>query len=168
MKPEIRDINHVTLIVDNLEEAASFYEKEFGLSPLPAYNFDYPVMFYRLNETQQLHLSEWEDKPSFRGHVCFKINQWNETFWRFRELGVIDITPWGKVRQLPDGPMQMFVRDPSGNLLELSSLPDYKVDPKILETEEFQAGLYKSDRGEEGARGFKSDDATLYHGLKEK
>jgi lactoylglutathione lyase len=56
----------------------------------------------------------------------------------------------------------MFVRDPSGNLLELSSPPGYEIDPKILEDDLFKAGIYVSGRND--FRGYKSKDATLYHG----
>jgi lactoylglutathione lyase len=125
-------INHVALVVSNLEEACAFYENELGLEPIPAFLFDYPTAFFKFNEEQQLHLTEWEDTYSFRGHLCVTVDDINTVFFRMKELGVIDINPWGKVRQLPDGAIQMFVRDPSGNLVEISSDPDDKdkIDPK--------------------------------------
>ncbi len=154
-------INHVTVIVDNLEKATQFYEQELGLEPLSAFRFDYPVMFFRVNAEQQLHISEWEDTPSFRGHICFVADDFNAIFFRMKELNAIDIKPWGKVRQLPDGAMQMFLRDPSGNLLEISSSPDAEIDPQIFKDELYGEGLYVSNRND--FRGNKSDDATLYH-----
>ncbi|OOG19687.1 glyoxalase [Sphingobacterium sp. CZ-UAM] len=154
-------INHVTLIVDNLERATQFYQKELGLEPLSAFQFDYPVMFFRINGEQQLHISEWEDVPSFRGHTCFVTDDFNAIFSRMKALNAIDIQPWGKVRQLPDGAMQMFVRDPSGNLLEISSSPDADIDPQIMKDELYEAGLYVSNRND--PRGYQSADATLYH-----
>ena len=154
-------INHVTLIVDQLEKAAEFYEKELGLEVIPAFLFDYPTAFFKINETQQLHLSEWDDYQSFRGHLCLTVDDFNQVFYRMKELDIIDIAPWGKVRQLPDGAMQMFVRDPSGNLVELSSEPDYEVDPKIFEDELYHDSIYVSGRND--YRGYKSKDATLYH-----
>ncbi|MEM1325036.1 MAG: VOC family protein [Bacteroidota bacterium] len=158
----INEINHVTLIVEQLETAAEFYENELGLEVIPAFVFDYPTAFFKINDTQQLHLSEWEDAQSFRGHVCFKVNNFSQLFWRCKELDIIDTTPWGKVRQLPDGAMQMFIRDPSGNLVEISSSPTDVTDPKILKDELYQEGLYASGRND--FRGYKSEDATLYHG----
>ncbi|MDE0560402.1 VOC family protein [Algoriphagus sp. NF] len=155
------NINHVALVVTNLEEACQFYEKELGLEAIPAFLFDYPTAFFKINEDQQLHLTEWEDVFSFRGHICLQVDDINAIYWRMKELGVIDIKPWGHVRQLPDGPIQMFVRDPSGNLLELSSAPDAKIDPKIFEDELFKAGIYVSGRND--FRGYKTKDATLYH-----
>jgi catechol 2,3-dioxygenase-like lactoylglutathione lyase family enzyme len=157
-------INHVALVVKNLEEACEFYEKELGLEAIPAFLFDYPTAFFKFNETQQLHLTEWDDAYSFRGHICVTMDDINETFWRMKALGIIDTSPWGKVRVLPGGNIQMFVRDPSGNLLELSNPPSFKIDPKILEDELFQEGIYVSGRND--FRGYKSKDATLYHGAK--
>ncbi|KIA94057.1 glyoxalase [Pedobacter kyungheensis] len=154
-------INHVTLIVDNLEKAGAFYSQELGLEPLPAFQFDYPVMFFRFNDEQQLHISEWEDQTSFRGHICVQVDDFSSVFFRMKALNAIDINPWGKVRKLPDGAMQMFVRDPAGNLVEISSIPGSEVDEQIFKDELYEEGLYVSNRND--YRGLKSDNATLYH-----
>lgn len=164
----IQRINHVTLIVGDLEEACRFYEDEFGLEALPAFKFDYPAQFYRINAEQQLHLTEWEDQYSFRGHVCFQVDDFNAVFQRMKELGRIDVKPWGRVRRLPDGGMQMFVRDPAGNLLEISSPATAHIDPSVFDDEtlaEAAPGLYVSSRND--ARGLQSEDATLYHGQRD-
>ena len=158
---KVLNINHVALVVSNLEAACEFYEKELGLEPLPAFLFDYPTAFFKINETQQLHLTEWPDVYSFRGHLCLVIVDINSMYWRMKTLGIIDTSPWGMVRVLPSGNIQMFVRDPSGNLLELSSPPGYVIDPEILADDLFKAGIYVSGRND--FRGYKSKDATLYH-----
>jgi catechol 2,3-dioxygenase-like lactoylglutathione lyase family enzyme len=160
----IRQINHATLIVGDLEAARAFYESVLGLEPLPSFNFDYPVQFYRLNAQQQLHLSEWEDQASFRGHVCFQTDDFTALFWRMRELGAIDTAPWGRVRRLPDGSPQMFVRDPAGNLLEFTSPPQLPVDEAIFADQlaESGANMYVSNRDD--GRGTRGEAATLYHG----
>ncbi len=158
------EINHVSLIVDDIETAAAFYEKELGLEPLPAYKFDYPAAFFRVNATQQLHVTEWKDYPSFRGHVCLRVDDWMAAFRRFRTLGIIDIRAWGKVRKLPDGTFQMFIRDPSGNLVEISGPPGSKVDESIFGADELcqaETGAFVS--GRDDARGLQSEDASLYH-----
>jgi lactoylglutathione lyase len=155
------NINHVALVVSNLEAACEFYEHELGMEPIPAFLFDYPTAFFKINDSQQLHLTEWDDAYSFRGHLCMQVDDINAIFWRMKDLGIIDTSPWGKVRQLPDGPLQMFVRDPSGNLVELSCKPGTEIDPTILQDELFLAGIYVSGRND--FRGYKSKDATLYH-----
>ena len=161
--PRMLRINHVTLVVDDLAEACKFYEEEFGLEALPAFKFDYPAQFYKINDEQQLHLTEWEDKPSFRGHVAIQVDDFSDCFRRMRARGVIDTAPWGKVRRLPDGSMQMFIRDPSNNLVEISCPASDPVDESIFEEElvESEPGAYVS--GRDDARGLQSKNATLYH-----
>jgi len=160
----ITRINHVTLVVSDLEEAVQFYSDELGLEPLPAFKFDYPAQFYKLNDAQQLHLTEWEDVFSFRGHVCFQVDDFNGLFRQMKALGRIDTSPWGKVRRLPDGALQMFIRDPSGNLLEVSAAPGTPLDDDIQADAELvqqREGLYVSNRND--ARGLQAESGTLYH-----
>ena len=161
--PRIVNINHVALVVDDLQEAIEFYEQEMGLERLPAFEFDYPAQFFKINETQQLHLTEWKDKPSYRGHWCVEVDDFNALFWRMKELGKIDVEPWGKVRRLPSGGMQMFIRDPSDNLIEACCRPEFEVDDRIFDDDlaEREAGLFVS--GRDDARGDQSADASLFH-----
>ena len=160
---QIKHLNHITIIVDDFEKARHFYEKELGLEPLPSFQFDYPTMFYRINDRQQIHISEWKDQPSYRGHVCLEVDDFSPFFFRMKELGVIDTEPWGKCRRLPDGSMQMFIRDPAQNLLELICPADVPVDERIFEDELFEThkNMYVSDR--EDNRGVQSESASLYH-----
>ena len=116
------------------------------------------------DDIKSYYLTEWDDAQSFRGHVALEVTDFNSMFYRCKELGIIDTKPWGKVRQLPHGVMQMFIRDPSGNLVEISSPPSYKdqIDPAIFEDEFYQDGIYVSGRND--FRGHKRENATLYHG----
>ncbi len=160
----ILNINHVALVVDSIEEARAFYGTELGLELLPSFDFDYPAVFFRVNETQQLHITEWEDTMSFRGHFCMVVENFVELFQRLHSAGRIDVRPWGNVRRLPDGGMQMFARDPAGNLLEFASRPEEAIDPVLFESDlvDETPGLYSS--GREDGRGLGSADATLHHG----
>jgi catechol 2,3-dioxygenase-like lactoylglutathione lyase family enzyme len=161
---KILQIQHVTVVVDDLEEACVFYEKELGLEPLPVFDLDFPAQFFKINEQQQLHVTEWQDKPSFRGHLCFQVDDFNSIFYRMKELQVIDTSPWGNVRRLPDGAMQMFVRDPSNNLIEISCPEGPAIDGAIFDDELVDAGTSLFKSGREDARGKRGDGATLYHG----
>ena len=69
------------------------------------------------------------------------------------------------MRKLPDGTFQMFIRDPAGNLLEISAPPDSDVDESIFAADDLcdaEPGAYMS--GRDDARGMQSEDASLYHG----
>jgi len=158
---KVKGINHVSLIVDNLEKCRDFYTNILGLEELPAFPFDYPVQFYKINDHQQLHLTEWKDAVSFRGHFCIEVDNFNEAFRKFKTLGIIDTASWGKVRKLKGGTMQMFIRDPAGNLIEISHPDAATVDPEIFKDELFEeAEIYISGRGD--ARGARGENASLY------
>jgi hypothetical protein len=124
------------------------------------------VQFYRLNDAQQLHITEWQDTPSFRGYLCLQVADFNAAFRTFKALGIIDTAPWGLARRLRDGAMQMFIRDPAGNLIEISHPDAASVAPDILADALVEAGdVFVSGRGD--ARGTRSETATLYHGERE-
>lgn len=161
---KVLQIQHATVVVDDLEKACAFYEHELGLEPLPTFNLDFPAQFFKINEEQQLHVTEWEDQASFRGHLCLQVDDFDSIFFRMRELGTIDTSPWGKVRRLPDGAMQMFIRDPAGNLIEISCPSDVAVDETIFKDDlvDAEGRLYESKRDD--PRGLHTEDATLYHG----
>lgn len=145
----VKGIHHVSLIVDDLEKSRDFYTNVLGLQELPAFKFDYPVQFYQINETEQLHLTEWQEAPLFRGHFCLEVDDFNTAFYQFKELGVIDTAPWGKVRKLKNGAMQMFVRDPAGNLIEITYRGSEPIDPAIMQDELFEtAEVYVSGRND--------------------
>lgn len=155
-------INHVTVIVDDLAAGVQFYSEQLGLEKLPAFDLDFPVQFFRVNDHQQLHVTEWKDTPSFRGHVCFEVDDFTAVFNRMKALGAIDTAPWGLVRRLPDGAMQMFVRDPAGNLLEINCPSTVEVDEAIFRDAlvENEASTFES--GRDDRRGERGLDATLY------
>ena len=95
--------------------------------------------------------------------MCFRIETFNDLFRKMKALGVIDTSPWGKCRRLPDGSMQMFVRDPAGNLLEFIAPKEVPIDPDVLADDlvDADADRYVSARND--TRGFKSNEATLHH-----
>ena len=156
-------MNHVALVVDNLEKACEFYENVLKLEKIPAFKFDYPAQFYQFKDGFQLHLSEWEDKPSYRGHICIQVSDFNEVYYESKKRDIIDIQRWGKIRRLPEGAMQMFIKDPSENLIEVSCKPEVPVDESLWEDQSISEkgqGIFVSNRND--TRGYKSEDAKLY------
>jgi lactoylglutathione lyase len=146
----IQQIHHVTIIVDNLEKACEFYEDVLGLQPVNMVNLDFPAQFYKVGDRQQLHITEWEDTRSFRGHVCFQVNEIMPLFHKLKERNILDTEPWGKARMLPDGAMQMFFRDPAGNLVEISCPAGTPIDPEIFKDPQVEPkrGVYTSGRND--------------------
>ncbi len=126
-------IQHVNLMVDDLAAADEFYGEVLGLERSPAPDLGFPAQFYNVNDSQQLHVNELGDVHPERAHFCLRLDNFDEIFRRALDLGIIETETWGKVRRLPTGVMQAFIRDPSGNLIELSCEADHPVDPSIFD-----------------------------------
>ncbi|MFK7743147.1 MAG: VOC family protein [Planctomycetota bacterium] len=142
-------LQHVNVNVDDLDAAVAFYRDVIGL-PLDATpDQGFRSQFFRLGETAQIHMNEIEDVHQFRGHFCLVAPDFVAVFERALRADAIDTRAWGRVRQLPSGAMQMFLRDPSGNLVEIGSAKDADLDPKLFEHEmvEPERGVYRMKPG---------------------
>jgi lactoylglutathione lyase len=133
--PHDNSIQHVNLMVDDLAAAETFYGEVLGLPRAPTPDLGFPAQFFAVNETQELHVNELDDLRPERAHFCLRVDDFDSLFRRADELGIIETETWGKVRRLPTGVMQLFVRDPAGNLIELSCEADQPVDSAIFDLE---------------------------------
>jgi len=131
-------VHHINLMVDELGPAVAFYGTALGLETVPTPEMGFPAQFFRINELQEIHVNELPDITPERAHFCLRVDDFTAHFRRMKALGAIEIKTWGKIRRLPSGVMQMFVRDPSGNLIELSCEADQHVDPVIFDEALFE------------------------------
>jgi len=127
-----RSFLHVNILVDDLEPAVVFYRDELGLKTDDTPEQGMPSQFFRLDNGSQIHMNEVKDIRSFRAHFALDVDNFSAVFRRMKEIGAIDLKAWGNVRKLPGGKMQMFVRDPSDNLVEINSCLEEIIDPDIL------------------------------------
>jgi lactoylglutathione lyase len=113
-------INHVSIPCRDLDESERFYREVFGLERIPAPDFRRPVRWLRLGE-HQLHLMATpEDEPLAGQHFGFDVDDFEAAYVKLRELGAIDDeTHTHPIWELPDGSVQMYARDPAGNLIEI-------------------------------------------------
>jgi catechol 2,3-dioxygenase-like lactoylglutathione lyase family enzyme len=144
-------IHHVNVNVDDLGPAIPFYRDVLGLPLDPTPDQGMESQFFRINDRQQIHMNVLKDARAYRGHFCLEVPDFEGVFRRAKAVGAIDIEPWGRVRALPNGKMQMFVRDPHGNLIEVASQPGVEIDPKLFEDElvEPERGVYRLEPGAE-------------------
>jgi catechol 2,3-dioxygenase-like lactoylglutathione lyase family enzyme len=145
-------IQHVNVNVDNLDAAIPFYRDVLGLPLDDTPDQGFRCQFFRIGSTsQQIHMNEMRDERQFRGHFCLVVPDFMGVFKRAKARNAIDLNAWGKVRQLPNGKMQMFVRDPSGNLIEIASTASESIDLAVfqddLELVEPQRGIYRMEPG---------------------
>jgi catechol 2,3-dioxygenase-like lactoylglutathione lyase family enzyme len=113
-------INHVSIVADDLDESARFYEDLFGMERLPTARFPEPVLWLRLGD-QQLHLfTSDEDPPTPRQHLGIDVADFDALYAKAKELGILDTRAFGSpLRSHPAGWVQLYLRDPAGNLVEV-------------------------------------------------
>lgn len=144
-------LHHVTLMCSDLQATTAFYHRELGLEPINKGELDYPGCFLQINAEQELHLAEMKDRPpSFRGHFCLQVQDFNRLFWRMDKLGILETSTWGKIRELPNGSIQFYVRDPANNLVEITSFPEARlsIDSLIFSHSLWGGTPYKSGLGD--------------------
>jgi catechol 2,3-dioxygenase-like lactoylglutathione lyase family enzyme len=111
-------LNHVTVQVDELEASIRFYEEMFGLERLVAPNFGVPVAWLRVGDLQ-VHLTERPGPPS--GHFALQVADLGAVYRRAVENGSLARDAQGHaVYILPSGEIQLYVLDPSSNVVEVN------------------------------------------------
>jgi lactoylglutathione lyase len=143
------NLQHVNVNVGDLASATAFYHGVLGLALDPTPDQGFESQFFRINAQQQIHMNVIEDARPYRAHFCIEVSDFMGVFQRAKAAGAIDLEPWGRVRRLPGGKMQMFVRDPHGNLVEIGSTGDAVIDPTLFEDElvEPEPGIYRMAPG---------------------
>jgi YD repeat-containing protein len=114
-------ITHVSIFASDLDESARFYEELFGMERLPTAKFPSGrVLWLRLGG-QQLHLFEsGEDRPTLRHHFGMDVDDFDAVYAKAKERGLLDTRAFGApLRSHPTGWVQMYLRDPAGNLVEV-------------------------------------------------
>jgi lactoylglutathione lyase len=115
-----RGLTHVSVHAHDLEESARFYEELFGMEEIPAPDFPFPVRWLRVGDLQ-LHLFQSEDPAPRTHHFGIDVDDFEAAYRKVGELGVGEGSGYfSRVYQLPDGAVQLYVRDPAGNLVEIN------------------------------------------------
>lgn len=128
----VRQIDHVTLVVQELERSRRFYEDVLGMEAAQRPGFRFPGLWFRAGATL-VHLIEAhaESGPaeffvpeqcliSRTHHFAFEVDDAHAAVARLTELG-IPLVDGPKLR--PDGPTQIYIQDPDRHLVELFSIP---------------------------------------------
>ena len=153
-------LNHVSVHANDLEESAAFYVELFGMVPIARPNFAFPGRWLRVGG-QQLHLFVREEAtaPIFH-HMAIDVDDFETVYTKVRDRGLFDRDTFGgEIIVLPDGAVQMYLRDPAGNILEVDWPSIDALDPAVVgEIRRLADSVPQTAE---------SREATLYHQLRE-
>lgn len=112
-------INHVSVNAIDLQASVDFYVELLGAEPLTTPNFGLPVQWLALGTTQ-LHLFERDLEPTSHHHFGITVDDLEPVFRVAEKRGAFDdIAFKNRLVELPGDVVQLYVRDPAGNLVEI-------------------------------------------------
>ncbi|HEX3688924.1 MAG TPA: VOC family protein [Solirubrobacteraceae bacterium] len=116
MSPQL---NHVSVNARNLQESVDFYVDLLGAELIATPNFGLPVQWLALGHTQ-LHLFERDLAPTSHHHLGITVSDLEPVYRAAKRRAAFDDDAFGNhLVQLPGDVVQMYVRDPAGNLVEI-------------------------------------------------
>jgi catechol 2,3-dioxygenase-like lactoylglutathione lyase family enzyme len=114
MKPA--GIHHVAICVEDADAAKRFYCDVLGFTPVSARPVEFGRGHWLDAGGQQLHLMEVADPGSNPGHFALRVDDIDAVVTEITAVGVrVDRIP-----HTPGAGQQAFLRDPSGNVIELN------------------------------------------------
>ena len=120
------------------------------MEEIPAPGFPFPVRWLRVGDLQ-LHLFQSEDPAPQGHHFGIEVDDFEATYEKVGEMGAhIEEGYFSSVYELPDGAVQLYVRDPAGNMVEVNWPDVSTLDRSVI------GDIEKVAVGDEGA--------TLYLG----
>ena len=103
----------------DLQESVDFYVELLGAEPIPTPNFGLPVQWLALGHTQ-LHLFERDLQPTSHHHLGITVEDLEPVYRVAERHGAFDPSAFrNHLVLLPGDVVQLYLRDPAGNLVEI-------------------------------------------------
>lgn len=132
MTLRVRNIDHVTIVVNDLQKSCRFYVDVLGMREVPRPPFSFDGLWFQAGQTC-IHMNQANEGSGRAGlpsqgaqfvsrghHIAFAVED-AQTALDHCHQRKISIAYGPATR--PDGAIQFYVRDPDGHLIELFSLP---------------------------------------------
>ena len=96
-----------------------FYVDLLSAEPIPTPNFGLPVQWLALGRTQ-LHLFQKDLRPTSHHHLGITVDDLEPVYRAAERHAAFDQEAFGNhLVELPGDVVQLYVRDPAGNLVEI-------------------------------------------------
>lgn len=129
------DLNHVSVLAQDIDDSADFYCRVLGMERVPTPNFEVPVQWLQAG-SGQVHLFEREMAAAEYYHFGVTVDDFEAVYRRAADEGIFanwDDNATGSIYRLPDDSAQMYLNDPAGNLVEVDYPNIEDLDDSIVE-----------------------------------
>ena len=135
----VQSIDHVTLVVADLERSRAFFAGVLGMQEVSRPDFGFPGLWFQAGSTQ-IHLNVAGEEAGTAGHhydskkitralhIAFLVDDGMAAAESLREQ---DIPIIAGPRYRPDGAVQLYIRDPDGHQIEITSPPPSEPDEAL-------------------------------------
>ncbi len=136
MKPEpigVRVIDHVTFVVKDLERSRAFYVDLLGMEQVTRPDFDFQGLWFKAGTTL-IHLILEHEKSGPAGifkpeklqssrthHIAFLVDDCPDAYEKAKAHTGVKFA--SELKKRPDGAWQLFLEDPDGHVIEVTSGP---------------------------------------------
>jgi catechol 2,3-dioxygenase-like lactoylglutathione lyase family enzyme len=126
-------INHVSISAVDLQESVDFYVDLLGAEPIDTPNFGFPVQWLAIGGTQ-LHLFERPLQPTSHHHFAVAVDEVEPVYRAAERRDAFDYKAFGNhLVELPGDLVQLYIRDPAGNLVEIDCPGVDRLPPELRE-----------------------------------
>lgn len=133
---------HTSVLATDLEESVEWYQEVFGMEPVPSPDFDIPVEWLRCDDLQ-LHLFHRDIEPATYFHFGLHVDDFEEVYQAVLDGRIepdFDVIGTNEevgnelptVYELPDGSLQMYIHDPTGNVVEVNYHDVDDIDREVV------------------------------------
>jgi len=126
---------HTSILAKDLEESVRFYEDVFGMERIPAPNFTTPVEWLRVGDLT-LHLFQRDIEAADFYHIGLHVDDFESVYQTVDDRGIATTfdpdTEEPVVYELPEGAVQLYLTDPTGNLVEVNYPRADELDHSIV------------------------------------
>jgi len=134
---------HVSIVADDLDASVAFYEDVFEMEPIPTPDWDMDIQWLGCGDLQ-LHVAAADADPPAFNHMALHVDDLERVYTAVRERddATIEVLDQFADREepgdappvytLPGGSVQLYVRDPAGNLVEVNHPDVSELDESVL------------------------------------
>jgi len=132
------DITHVAVVATDLQASIDWYTNLFGannIEPTPSMKLSSGAAWFKIGRVG-LHLAQWHERSTVGvNHFGIGVTDpelFHDIYRKAAQNGYFDSRLGSHIYEIPSGEVQMFMLDPSGNLIEVDFPDASQIDRSII------------------------------------